>query len=84
MGVPIISTRSGAAEEIIEDGVNGILINRTTDDLVAALLKIRSDNDLRYSMGEKIHEEIMRNWSWKVRIDGFRKMFNLYFESYGK
>lgn len=75
MGLPIISTRSGAAEEMIRDGENGFLVDRDVDALADALEKMK-DEDRRIDMGNKFHEEIMNNWTWDVRIDDFRKMFN--------
>ena len=59
MGVPVISTRSGAAEEMIVDGVSGLLIDRNVESLVIALNKMK-DKKLRESMGNKFHEEIDR------------------------
>lgn len=79
MGVPIISTRCGASEEIIKDGENGFLIDRNRDALVNALKKMR-DPMSRLEMGKKAREEVIKNWTWKVRIEDFRKMFALYFE----
>ena len=78
MGVPVISTRSGAAEEMIRDGISGLLIDRTVPALVNALEKMK-DAPLRHSMGEMFHEEIMKNWTWRVKIDDFRKMFEYFF-----
>lgn len=82
MGLPVISTRCGAAEEIIKDGESGFLIDRTVDSLKEALIKLQ-DKDRRLEMGEKLYWEIMTNWTWKVRIEDFGKMFNLYFEARG-
>lgn len=80
MGVPVISTRSGAAEEMIKDGESGFLVDRNVNALIDALNKIKDDT-LRKSMADKYHEEIMKNWTWKTRIEDFRKMFELYFGS---
>jgi glycosyltransferase involved in cell wall biosynthesis len=74
MGLPVISTRVGAAKEIIRDGENGFLINRDADSLVEALKKL-NDNDLRLQMGKAMYEEIQKNWTWEKRIEDFRTMF---------
>ena len=79
MGVPVISTRCGAAEEMIRDGENGLLINRNVNALVEALEELK-DEKLRLEMGENFYQEIMKNWTWKVKIEDFRKMFGLFFE----
>ena len=82
MGIPVISTRCGAAEEIIRDGENGLLIDRTEQALVDALNKMK-DEKVRIEMGNKLHEEVMKNWTWKVRVEDFRKMFQVFFKPRG-
>jgi hypothetical protein len=79
MGVPVISTRCGAAEEMIKDGVNGILIDRDVESLKTALRTLQND-DLRLDMGDKFHYEITQNWTWDRRIEDFRQMFDLFFD----
>ncbi|MFA7220039.1 MAG: glycosyltransferase family 4 protein [Synergistaceae bacterium] len=79
MGLPVISTRSGAAEEIIKDGENGFLIDRTAEALSEALMRLR-DGGLRKSMGNKMSNEIRKNWTWAVKIKEFERMFDEYFE----
>ena len=79
MGIPVVSTQAGAAAEIIQDGVNGFLIDRNVDALANALEKLK-DPDVRKVMGEAMHAEIMKNWTWDVRIEDFRKMFEVYFD----
>ena len=78
MGIPVITTDCGAVREMIKDGVSGLIVERHTQALVDAINKLK-DKELRLSMGNKFHEEIMKNWTWKVRIEDFRKMFGLYF-----
>ncbi len=58
MGIPVISTKCGAAEEMIVDGVSGLIIDRNSDSLTQALNKMK-DKNLRESMGNKFHEEII-------------------------
>lgn len=78
MGVPVIATKTGAAEELIEDGYNGFLIDRNKESLIAALKKL-NDYDLRNIMSERNSIIVKNKWTWAVRIDDFRKMFKLFF-----
>ena len=83
MGIPVISTKSGAAEEMIRDGENGFLIDRNEKSLMEALEKMK-DADLRISMGDKLHEEIMKNWTWKVKVKEYKNMFDEFFKIKGE
>jgi glycosyltransferase involved in cell wall biosynthesis len=75
MGVPVISTRSGASEEIINNGVNGYIINRDKDDLRKALKDIAIQEkyiDFRRNIYKTIHD----NWTWRKKIQEYKDMFN--------
>lgn len=78
MGVPVISTHCGAVEEIIQNGHYGLLIDRNVDALKKALEKMMY-LDLRVYLGRNLQNEIRKNWSWDVRIEDFRNMFELFF-----
>lgn len=78
-GLPLISTRTGIAEEIVRDGENGLLIDRSTDQLAAALERLRADSGLRARLAAGLHETIARDWSWDTRIHGFERMFEQFF-----
>ncbi len=53
-GTPVIGTRCGGPEEIIEDGINGILVeNRNIDDMAHAMVTIYQNEELRNSMSQK-------------------------------
>ncbi|RJP77680.1 MAG: glycosyltransferase family 1 protein [Candidatus Zixiibacteriota bacterium] len=51
-GVPIVATRAGGVPEIVQDGVNGLLIGRDEAELAAALERLRDDPDLRRRLGQ--------------------------------
>jgi len=74
-GLPVVSTRVGAAPEMIRHGENGFLVDRDVENLSDALIELR-DGALRKKFGEEMKEEISANWTWEKRIEDFRKMFN--------
>ena len=82
LGVPVVTTDCGAAKEIIRDGENGFIISRNVEALKEALEKLK-DKDLRKELGTNLYNDIMANWTWKVRIKDYRNMFNKYFEMKG-
>jgi len=48
LGVPVVATRTGGIPEVVEDGVNGLLVPpRSPDELAAALLRMLDDPALR-------------------------------------
>jgi len=79
MGIPVISTRSGAAEEMIEDSISGLLVERSSIGLEKALRFMVENKEKRLEMGNNFYKEIMKNWAWKVKIKEYEDMFDLYF-----
>lgn len=73
-GIPIITTKCGAAEEIIVDGHNGFIINRDSLSLGNALEKLKEHNTRR-TIGKRIADDIKGKWTWGIRINDFRNMF---------
>lgn len=63
-GRPVISTRVGGSVELIQDGTNGILVDRTVDAIAEALERLQGRPLLRM-MGWEARLSAVREWSWK-------------------
>ena len=58
-GVPVVATNNGGTPEIIEDRINGKLIDNQTPDAVASMITEMIDNPILLSqMGEKASQTI--------------------------
>lgn len=75
MGVPIVSTKVGVADELIRNGENGILIDRDLFALKNALYNIRQ-YWVNNSMSDKIYEEVVNKWSWDIAIEKYEELFS--------
>jgi len=61
-GKPIVATRVGGIPEVVEDGGNGILVDRKSDSLASGIGTLLSNPRLRNSFAER-SREIVRNFS---------------------
>jgi hypothetical protein len=75
-GIPVVSTRVGIAEELIKDGHNGLLIDRSKADLTSALEKLRDEPELRQAMGRNARQEILKNWTYKQLCLNYKRVFD--------
>jgi len=75
-GLPIVSTKVGNAPELIKDGYNGYLCERTVQSLLDGVLKVQQRKE---EMSKNILESI-KSWDWSIRskefFDLFRKVIN--------
>ena len=73
-GVPVVATRVEGVEEVIVDGVHGLLVApENASELANALIRLIEDPQLRKHIGHAAQERIMRNYTTDV-------MFAKYFE----
>ena len=81
-GLPVITSRSAGASEMITEGVNGLLLDQPGDDeeLSRKIMLLLSDQALRKNMGERARPAAS-GYSWShVAEDTLR----LYYRSLGR
>ena len=53
-GLPVIATRCGGVEEVVEDGVSGLLVSPgEPEELARAILVLAGDRKAMSTMGER-------------------------------
>lgn len=68
--VPVIASTSGAQEEIIEDGVSGILINTVSSEVIAeAIQTLMQDDVIRVSMIEQGYKRVKSTFTIAKMVD---------------
>src|SRR5262249_21187815 len=72
-GIPVISTRVGNMPELIRDGENGFLIDRTPEAMSAALARLRNNPALHTSMSTCIRKDIL-DWDWSIKAENYARM----------
>ncbi len=76
-GLPVVGSRVGGIGDIIEDGVNGILIEeRSPQGICDAVIKIANDDDFRGRITRKAMEDVKERFSWEAIAPKFDELFN--------
>ena len=75
-GIPLISTRVGLAPELIRDGENGFLVERTVAAIREAVITLRDSRELRLSMGKRARAIIEESWHWGIQAQHYIPFFN--------
>ena len=73
MEKPIVASRVGGIPEVIQDGIDGILVTPASpDDLSTAIMNILKDKGLRDSLGSAARKTSVEQFSiqaWTQKID---------------
>lgn len=68
-GKPVITTTRNGNEDVITNGVNGILIESQNPEAIAkAVLDLVKNDEVRLSIGQKAREFIAENVAWENNI----------------
>lgn len=75
MGLPVVARRLGSNSEIIEDGVNGFLVE-TEDEWYERLLTLVKEAELRRRMGEAARATVVESYSTQRQMPRLVKIFD--------
>jgi glycosyltransferase involved in cell wall biosynthesis len=73
---PIVATRVGETPEIIEDGVDGLLVDPgDVDGMTAALLRLVADPDLRRRLAAQARSKVATGFSIEHMTRGYERVY---------
>lgn len=73
-GVPVIAGDSGGAPETVTAETGVVVDGHNDDALIAALLKLLADPELRAAMGEAGKRHVVSEWTWEQLGAEFRRV----------
>jgi len=77
MEIPVVSTHVGSIPELIDDGVNGILVPEKNEEALAnAIIKLIETPELRRKMGKNGREKILKEFNIKTQVDQLLLIWN--------
>lgn len=77
VGTPVIATMGGGTNEIIRNGIDGIIIDSNRADVVKEeITKILTDNELRNRMSIEGKKRIKIDFSLSLMIERYKELYN--------
>ena len=73
-GVPVVTTRVGNMPELIQNGINGLFVDRSVADITGKISQLRDNPRLRDELGRGALASIQA-WDWKHQAENYRSMF---------
>jgi L-malate glycosyltransferase len=83
-GLPIVASALGGNLEVLEDGVNGLLVPpQDPSALARALLKLLADADFAKKLGRVAREDVARRFSFERLVAATEKLYAAQLEAAG-
>lgn len=78
-GKTVVASKYGGIRNVIEDGVNGILVDpRHTEEFASRMITVLKDDEINKSIGLKAHEIIVEKYSWEAIAERFLGFYEEY------
>jgi len=75
-GIPVIAPKVGGFEEIIEDGIQGFIVeNREPKDFAERCIAVYKNNSMRRQMGSAAREKIVQNLSMQNMAEQYHEIY---------
>jgi glycosyltransferase involved in cell wall biosynthesis len=75
-GLPVIATRVGGIPEIVDDGVNGFLVQSKNPEAIAErILELNADPGLRRRLGETARERILERYTAEKVVGEYLEIY---------
>lgn len=76
MELPVVATRSGGMEEVIENGIDGLLVDKYDHHMMANQLQMIVENaPLRYQMGLNARNKVETGFTLERQVNVFEKEY---------
>lgn len=74
-GTPVIAVNEGGIPEIIQDGRNGILVERDIQEFGSAITELMNDKNRQKTISENALLNVQHNWTWVKTVDQLEEHF---------
>jgi glycosyltransferase involved in cell wall biosynthesis len=76
-GLPVVATRCGGPEQIVEDGATGFLVENGSPDAVAnAIDRLRRDRKQRARFGTAAREVVLKRYTLEAQVRAYEALYD--------
>ena len=75
-GLPVVATRCGGPEQILDDGVTGILVENGSRDAIAnAIARLRKNDSERRRLGEAARVAVIERFTLEAQVRAYERLY---------
>jgi len=75
MGKPVIVANRGMLPELVEDGISGVVVNDTSEELARAALRLLHDPEMREALGKEAYRKAHRDFELDRQAESVEKFY---------
>jgi glycosyltransferase involved in cell wall biosynthesis len=75
MGKPVIVANRGMLPELVEDGISGLVVNDTADELARAALRLLHRPELRDALGKAAYQKAHQNFQLDRQVEDVESFY---------
>jgi glycosyltransferase involved in cell wall biosynthesis len=75
MGKPVIVANRGMLPELVEDGISGLLVNDTADELSRAALRLLHHPEVREALGKAAYQKAHQNFQLDRQVEAVESFY---------
>jgi len=75
MGKPVIAANRGMLPELVEDGVSGLVVNDTPEELVHAVLSLLHHPERKEALGKAAYQKAHRDFALNRQVEAVEKFY---------
>lgn len=76
MGKPVIGGNIPAIADVIEDGVDGLLVEQDRDRIAEKIIHLMNNPSLRTQMGEAGRQKVLEKYTWEKLAEKMKFVYN--------
>jgi len=75
MGKPVIVANRGMLPELVEDGISGLLVNDTADELARVALRLLHHPEVREALGKAAYQKAHQNFQLDRQVEAVESFY---------
>ena len=75
-GLPVVATRCGGPEQILDDGVTGLLVeNGSAEAVASAIDRLRANSDERRRLGNAARNAVSERFTLEAQVRAYEQLY---------